>query len=84
MMVASFKIEVHNIERLYSTRMRIKKTCEQYVHQLEQTIHSEKAIATKILPASTFTKQKNIIKILQKNPERYAQEQQDRANYKSN
>ena len=43
-----------------------------------------KAIATKILPASTFTKQKNIIKILQKNPERYAQEQQDRANYKSN
>ena len=56
MMVASFKIEVHNIERLYSTRMRIKKTCEQYVHQLEQTIHSEKAIATKILPASTFYK----------------------------
>ena len=28
MMVASFKIEVHNIEQLYSTRMRIKKTCE--------------------------------------------------------
>ena len=27
MMVASFKIEVHNIEQLYSTRMRIKKTC---------------------------------------------------------
>ena len=25
MMVASFKIEVHNIEQLYSTRMRIKK-----------------------------------------------------------
>ena len=53
---------------LYSTRMRIKKTCEQYVHQLEQTIHSEKAIATKILPASTFTKQKNIIKIFTKEP----------------
>ena len=56
MMVASFKIEVHNIEQLYSTRMRIKRLAEQYVHQLEQTIHSEKAIATKILPASTFYK----------------------------
>ena len=73
--------------------MRIKRLAEQYANNSfrkaisnsdEQTIHSEKAIATKILPASTFTKQKNIIKILQKNPERYAQEQQDRANYKSN
>ena len=84
MMVASFKIEVHNIEQLYSTRMRIKRLAEQYVHQPRANNSFRKAIATKILPASTFTKQKNIIKIFKKNPERYAQEQQDRANYKSN
>ena len=44
-------------------------------------MHSDKAIATKVLPLQIFIKQKNIIKISIKNPERYAQEQRDRANY---
>ena len=53
---------------IFYTNEDQKRLAEQYVHQLEQTIHSEKAIATKILPASTFTKQKNIIKIFTKEP----------------
>ena len=70
---------------IFYTNEDQKRLAEQYVHQLEQTIHSEKAIATKILPASTFYKAEEYHQdFYKKNPERYAQEQQDRANYKSN
>ena len=70
---------------IFYTNEDQKRLAEQYVHQLAQTIHSEKAIATKILPASTFYKAEEYHQdFYKKNPERYAQEQQDRANYKSN
>lgn len=70
---------------IFYTNEDQKRLAEQYVHQLEQIIHSEKAIATKILPASTFYKAEEYHQdFYKKNPERYAQEQQDRANYKSN
>ena len=57
-----------------------RKVAINYIKDLEQTMHSDKAIATKVLPFK-FYKAKNIIKISIKNPERYAQEQRDRANY---
>lgn len=61
-----------------------KKIAEDYIQSLETTIDSEKAIATKILPASTFYKAEDYHQdFYKKNPERYAQEQQDRANYKT-
>ena len=56
-----------------------RKVAINYIKDLEQTMHSDKAIATKVLPLQIFIKQKNIIKISIKNPERYAQEQRDRA-----
>lgn len=45
-------------------------------------MHSDKAIATKVLPASNFYKAEEYHQnFYKKNPERYAQEQRDRANY---
>ena len=40
-----------------------RKVAINYIKDLEQTMHSDKAIATKVLPLQIFIKQKNIIKI---------------------
>ena len=58
-----------------------RQLAEQYICELQDSFNADKAIATKILPASTFMKRKYTIKISTKEPERYEQEQQDRANY---
>lgn len=69
---------------IFYTNDHQKKLAEEYIEQLKQSIYSDKAIATKILPASTFYKAETYHQdFYKKNPERYAQEQQDRANYKS-
>ncbi|PNZ67569.1 peptide-methionine (S)-S-oxide reductase [Staphylococcus croceilyticus] len=70
---------------IFYTNEDQKKLAEAYIQQLQDTLHAEKAIATKILPASTFYKAEEYHQdFYKKNPERYAKEQQDRANYKSN
>lgn len=59
-----------------------RKVAINYIKDLEQTMHSDKAIATKVLPASNFYKAEEYHQnFYKKNPERYAQEQRDRANY---
>ncbi|MGA4513752.1 peptide-methionine (S)-S-oxide reductase MsrA [Staphylococcus caledonicus] len=69
---------------IFYTNDHQKKLAEEYIEQLKHSIYSDKAIATKILPASTFYKAETYHQdFYKKNPERYAQEQQDRANYKS-
>ncbi|RIL69929.1 peptide-methionine (S)-S-oxide reductase [Staphylococcus devriesei] len=68
---------------IFYTNDHQKKLAEEYIEQLKQSIYSDKAIATKILPASTFYKAETYHQdFYKKNPERYAKEQQDRANYK--
>src|SRR5699024_12556119 len=68
---------------IFYTNEDQKAVAEDYVAQLKQTIDKEKAIATKILPASTFYEaEAEHQDFYKKNPERYAQEQQERQKYK--
>ncbi len=54
-MVVNFKIEVLNIRLLffYSNEHQ-RQLAEQYICELQDSFNADKAIATKILPASTF------------------------------
>lgn len=60
-----------------------KEVAETYIEKLKHTIDRDKAIATQILPASKFYKaEAEHQEFYKKNPERYAEEQNDRQNYK--
>lgn len=48
---------------IFYTNDHQKELAETYIEQLKNTINADKAIATKILPASQFTKPKTITKI---------------------
>ncbi|WP_145505240.1 peptide-methionine (S)-S-oxide reductase MsrA [Staphylococcus warneri] len=62
-----------------------KKLAEAYIAAMQDTINADKAIATKILLATTFYKAEAYHQdFYKKQPERYAKEQQDRENYKKN
>ncbi|MBO1197769.1 peptide-methionine (S)-S-oxide reductase MsrA [Staphylococcus simiae] len=68
---------------IFYTNEHQKELAEQYIDKLKHTIDADKAIATKVLPASIFYKAEEYHQdFYKKNPERYAQEQQDRQNYK--
>ena len=59
-----------------------KELAEQYIENLQDSLYADKAIVTKILPASTFYQAEEYHQdFYKKNPQRYAHEQQDRANY---
>ncbi|MDN5638384.1 MAG: peptide-methionine (S)-S-oxide reductase, partial [Staphylococcus equorum] len=60
-----------------------KEVAETYIEKLKHTINRDKAIATQILPASKFYKaEAEHQEFYKKNPERYAEEQNERQNYK--
>jgi peptide-methionine (S)-S-oxide reductase len=69
---------------IFYTNADQKEVAEDYVEKLKQTINRDKAIATKILPASTFYEaEEEHQDFYKKNPERYAKEQQDRQHFKA-
>lgn len=67
---------------IFYTNEDQKEVAETYIEKMKQTIDKDKAIATKILPETSFykaeTEHQNFYK---KNPERYAEEQKQREAY---
>ncbi|HAR7584556.1 TPA: peptide-methionine (S)-S-oxide reductase MsrA [Staphylococcus aureus] len=69
---------------IFYTNNHQKELAETYIEQLKNTINADKAIATKILPASQFYKAEDYHQdFYKKNPERYAEEQKIRQEYKN-
>lgn len=67
---------------IFYTNEDQKELAEIYIEKLKDTMDKDKAIATQILPASTFYEaEAEHQDFYKKNPERYAKEQQDRQNY---
>lgn len=70
---------------IFYTNEDQKTLAEAYIESLKHTLNHDKAIATKILPASEFYEAEAYHQdFYKKNPERYQQEKIDRANYQAN
>ena len=50
----NFKIEGLSIKQLFLFQRTSEKLAEAYIAAMQDTINADKAIATKILPATTF------------------------------
>lgn len=69
---------------IFYTNEDQKALAEAYIESLQHTINHDKAIATKVLPASEFYEAEAYHQdFYKKNPERYQQEKADRARYQS-
>ena len=69
---------------IFYTNEDQKALAEAYIDSLQHTINHDKAIATKVLPASEFYEAEAYHQdFYKKNPERYQQEKADRARYQS-
>ncbi|RIL77658.1 peptide-methionine (S)-S-oxide reductase, partial [Staphylococcus equorum] len=69
---------------IFYTNEDQKALAEAYIESLQHTINYDKAIATKVLPASEFYEAEAYHQdFYKKNPERYQQEKADRASYQS-
>ncbi|GEP76834.1 peptide methionine sulfoxide reductase MsrA 1 [Staphylococcus carnosus] len=64
---------------IFYTNEDQRETAEQYIEELKSTINRDKAIATQILPVSEFYEAEEYHQdFYKKNPERFAEEEQQR------